>query len=155
MKYVLIAAAVAVIGIAALPLYGSGEGRPGIKVYKTATCGCCEAWVEHLEAEGFRVDAEDVAQAKLYGIKQQAGVTRETASCHTAFIDGHVIEGHVPASDIRRFVAEARDGAVGLAVPGMPLGSPGMEMGGRRDAYEVLTLGEGGGTTIFSRYAGE
>jgi hypothetical protein len=122
-----------------------------VHVAKTATCGCCAAWVEHLRAAGHEVAARDLAPASLDRLKIENGITPETASCHTALVGGYVIEGHVPAADIERLLAE-RPEAVGLSVPGMPVGSPGMEMGERRDAYDVLLIGEDGGTRVFSSY---
>lgn len=122
-----------------------------IKVFKTATCGCCSAWVEHLEAEGFSVEAVDVSQSDLNGIKQAAEMGRELASCHTAFIDGYVLEGHVPAEDIRRLAAE-RPSVTGIAVPGMPVGSPGMEVGDRYDPYDVVAFRTDGSQEVFSSH---
>lgn len=122
-----------------------------IKVFKTATCGCCSSWVAHLRAHGFDVESVDVAQAELNGIKQAAGLDRELASCHTAFIDGYVIEGHVPAADVRRLSTQRPD-LVGLSVPGMPIGSPGMEMGDRRDPFDVLAVHDAGETSVFNAY---
>lgn len=123
----------------------------GIEVYKSPTCGCCTAWVEHMARAGFAVDARDVDQDALYALKAQSGITPELASCHTAFVDGYVVEGHVPVSDVERLLSERPD-AVGLAVPGMPIGSPGMEMGDRRDAYETLLVLRDGSTAVFARH---
>lgn len=122
---------------------------PVLTVEKSPTCGCCTAWASHMRAAGFTVQTRDVDQDALWRAKAMAGVTPETASCHTAMIDGYVIEGHVPAEDVRRLLAE-RPRALGLAVPGMPIGSPGMEMGGRKDAYDVVLLKAGGATEVFS-----
>lgn len=122
-----------------------------ITVYKTATCGCCNAWVEHLRDEGFSVSAHDVDQGQLNARKQAAGLTYDLASCHTAHVDGYTIEGHVPAADIRRLLEERPD-AAGLTVPGMPVGSPGMEHGDRRDPYDVLIFAEDGSTEVFASH---
>jgi hypothetical protein len=103
-----------------------------------------------MRAAGFTVPMRDVYQDTLWRAKAMAGVRPETASCHTAIIDGYVVEGHVPAEDVRRLLAE-RPRALGLAVPGMPIGSPGMEVGAQKEAYEVLLLKAGGGTEVFSR----
>jgi hypothetical protein len=108
-----------------------------ITVHKDSNCGCCSGWVEHLRAAGFSVDARDTADVAR--VKQQHGVPPELASCHTAIVGGYVIEGHVPALAIRRLLAERPD-ASGLAVPGMPVGSPGME-GGTPQAYAVVLFG--------------
>lgn len=120
-------------------------------VYKTAACGCCSAWVEHVREAGFEVEAIDVERARLSGHKQEAGVDQRLAGCHTARIDGYVIEGHVPAADIRRLLEERPDVA-GLAVPGMPVGSPGMEYGDRVDPYRVIAFDDQGGMRIFAEY---
>ena len=106
-----------------------------IQVHSDPNCGCCEAWVEHLEANGFDVDHQH--HRDVSGVKIAQGVTPELASCHTAVVDGYVIEGHVPASDIQRLLEERPDVA-GLSVPGMPHGSPGMETG-RVDDYAVVS----------------
>lgn len=121
-----------------------------VQVYKTPQCGCCTDWVSYMQDEGFEVSEKEVDQSKLYGIKTEAGLPGELASCHTAFVNGYVIEGHVPADDIRRLLDEEPD-ATGLAVPGMPVGSPGMEMGERRDPYNVL-LFDDEGSRVYARY---
>ena len=120
-----------------------------ISVYKTPTCGCCQEWVTHLEANGFEVSTHDMAD--LRSIKSMAGVQPRHASCHTALVDGYVVEGHVPATDIERLLKERPD-IVGISVPGMPIGSPGMEHGDRRDNFAVITLEKDGSTKVFSRH---
>ncbi|TBW54889.1 DUF411 domain-containing protein [Marinobacter halodurans] len=127
-------------------LAAAGEA---ITVYKSPACGCCEAWISHLKENGFDVTAHDTAD--INRIKVDAGLTRNLASCHTAFVGDYVIEGHVPAADIHRLLAEAPQ-ARGLSVPGMPIGSPGMEMDGRRDAYQVLLFNQDGQTRPFAHY---
>lgn len=119
-----------------------------ITVYKSPTCGCCKKWISHLEANGFKVIAKDTNDVIKY--KKEAGLTPKLASCHTAFVDGYAIEGHVPASDIKRLLVE-RPAVKGLTVPGMPMGSPGME-GPRKDRYSVLTFDEAGKTTVYSTH---
>ena len=120
-----------------------------IHVYKSPTCGCCTAWVKHLEENGFEVDVTETSN--LNPIKADAGLTPALASCHTAFIGDYVIEGHVPASDIQRLIAEAPK-ATGLSAPGMPIGSPGMEMGDRKDHYKVILFNETCQTRVFAQY---
>ena len=120
-------------------------------VYKTATCGCCSDSVEHVREAGFDVEAINVERAGLIQRKQQFGVDQRLASCHTARIDGYVIEGHVPAAEIRRLLEE-RPEVAGLAVPGMPTGSPGMEYGDRVDPYRVIAFDKQGGMRIFAEY---
>ena len=121
-----------------------------LEVYKSPTCGCCGAWVEHMESNGYTVNVHE--QQNLQSIKEKAGILPGTGSCHTAFIDGYAIEGHVPASDVDRLLEERPEGK-GLTVPGMPAGSPGMEMGDRKDAYDVLLFDENG-TEVFSHHPG-
>ena len=127
----------------------AGEGQENIHVYKSPTCGCCAGWVDHLKENGFQVEVTETNN--LNPIKVDAGLTPSLASCHTAFIGDYVIEGHVPANDIRQLIAESPK-AKGLAVPGMPVGSPGMEMGDRKDHYQVLMFNESGQTRVFSEH---
>jgi hypothetical protein len=122
-----------------------------IEVWKSATCECCGAWVKHLEANGFTVKVNAAEPSALASLKRQAGIGDKLASCHTAKIDGYVIEGHVPATDIERLVAE-HPAAVGLAVPGMPVGSPGMEQGAEFEPYDVLLIKKDGSTETFARH---
>jgi hypothetical protein len=119
-----------------------------IIVYKSPTCGCCTKWVSHLQENGFEVETIDLQD--MNSVKAEVGISRQLASCHTAKIGGYVIEGHVPASDIKRLLKERPD-VVGLTVPGMPMGSPGME-GHRKDNYDVLTFTNSGETAVFSRH---
>ena len=129
----------------------AGAEAPLVTVTKSPTCGCCADWVAHMREAGFEVEVEDVSQGTLYRLKARLGLTPELASCHTATVGGYVVEGHVPAEDVRRLLAE-RPEARGLAVPGMPVGSPGMEIGDRRDPYDTLLIGRDGGTSIFARH---
>ena len=107
-------------------------------VYKTPTCGCCSKWVDHVKAAGFTVKTID--QPDLSELRADVGVTKALSSCHTALVGGYVIEGHVPAHAIKRLIAEKSSGR-GLAVPGMPIGSPGME-GGTPETYNVILFGQ-------------
>ena len=122
-----------------------------IEVWKSATCKCCINWVKHLEANGFAVSVNAADPSMLDRIKRQSGIGEELASCHTAKIGTYVIEGHVPAPDIKRLVAEQPD-ALGLTVPGMPGGSPGMEQGAETEPYDVLLIKKDGTTEIFARH---
>jgi hypothetical protein len=119
---------------------------PTIVVYKTEACGCCNGWVDHLRAADFTVDARDVVD--LMSIKRDAGVSAAHASCHTALVDGYVVEGHVPAEQIRRLLAE-RPRVAGLAVPGMPVTSPGMEGPGAKP-YDVIAFDRQGASTVYA-----
>lgn len=119
-----------------------------VVVYKSAACGCCGDWVDHLRSAGFDVRVED--RDDLHPVKAELGVPGDLTACHTAVVDGYVVEGHVPASDVRRLLEERPDVA-GVAVPGMPVGSPGME-GPREESYSVVAFDGEGGRTVFSRY---
>ncbi|AGA90856.1 putative metal-binding protein [Thioflavicoccus mobilis 8321] len=123
-------------------------GLPPMTVYKSPTCGCCTAWAEHLRDNGLEVRTVDLSD--LGQVKAMAGVAPAQASCHTAMIDGYVIEGHVPADDIKRLLAD-HPPVRGLTVPGMPLGSPGME-GPRSEHYQVLTIDADGHTAVFAEH---
>jgi hypothetical protein len=125
---------------------------PSIEVWKSATCQCCGKWVSHLETNGFAVKTNAADTAALDRIKRAAGIGEKLDACHTGKIDGYVIEGHVPASDIKRLVAERPD-AIGLTVPGMPVGSPGMEQrDGKTEPYDVLLIKKDGTTKIFASH---
>jgi hypothetical protein len=141
--------AFATLASAAVPAFGSTA--TAIEVYKSPSCGCCGDWVKHLQANGFAVTVHDVGNASA---RARLGIPARLGSCHTAQIGGYAIEGHVPAREIKRLLAE-RPAARGLAVPGMPIGSPGMEQGDRRDAYDVLLVRADGGTTVFAAYAAQ
>ena len=125
------------------------QGSREITVYRSPTCGCCKGWIDHLRQHGFEVN--DVQQADVNPTKAELGLPGELASCHTAVVDGYVIEGHVPADDIKRLVAEKPELA-GLAVPGMPVGPPGMEMGERKDPFTVLGFRRDGQVEPYSEY---
>jgi hypothetical protein len=118
-----------------------------IEVYKSPTCGCCGKWVDHLRQNGFNVTVHD--EQDMSKIKTARGVPGEVGSCHTAMVDGYVIEGHVPADAIKRLLKE-RPKVKGLAVPGMPIGSPGME-GPNPQSYEILTFDQKGKITVFEK----
>ncbi len=123
---------------------------PEIIVYKAPTCGCCDDWVTHLEREGFKVVAHN--RDDMDSIKQSLGVKPHLASCHTATVGGYVIEGHVPAADIKRLLRE-KTKVVGLAAPGMPRHSPGMQPPDEKPSdYDVLAFNEKGKTKVFTRY---
>ncbi|MEW6322532.1 MAG: DUF411 domain-containing protein [Acidobacteriota bacterium] len=107
--------------------------------------------MEHLRANGFRVEAQDVSNDRLYAIAREAGVPEDMGSCHTAKVGGYIVEGHVPAADIQRMLTE-KPAITGIAVPGMPLGSPGMEQGPRKDPYDVFTFSRDGKRTVFQSH---
>nr|WP_246237484.1 DUF411 domain-containing protein [Halovulum dunhuangense] len=139
--------------VVASPLGGLAQAAgPAIHVVKDPNCGCCSAWIEILEQDGFAVTTEAAAGTALMRYKLENGIPPELGSCHTARVDGYMIEGHVPAADIRRLLDERPD-AVGLAVPGMPYGSPGMGPESARDAYDVLLIQRDGSADVFTSYA--
>ena len=125
---------------------------PQIDVYKAWGCDCCTAWAEHLTKSGFVVNSREIDNQALWDLKERLGVTEQLSSCHTAQIDRYFVEGHVPAGDIIRLLDEYPL-ALGLAVPGMPFGSPGMEMGDEKDPYDTLLVLPGGKTEVFSSYS--
>lgn len=127
------------------------SSTPGVHVLKDPTCPCCTDWVAVLEADGFTVTVETVENDALTQFKIESGIPETAFSCHTGKVDGYMVEGHVPPADIRRLLAERPD-AVGLSVPGMPFGSPGMGPEAEREAYEVLLIARDGTTSVFSSY---
>lgn len=141
------AVAAAVPTAAAQVAADAAQEAPSILVYKTEFCGCCNGWVEHLQAAGFEVDARNVRD--LMAVKLDAGVPTNLSSCHTAVVDGYVVEGHVPADVIRKMLAERPDVA-GIAVPGMPVGSPGME-GPNPTPYAVIAFDRSGGQQTYAQ----
>lgn len=143
-------AALLAAGVAALStgLPGAAAAEQRMQVFKSPWCGCCVEWVKHMRAAGFQVHVTELED--LSPVKAQLGVAPDLQSCHTAVVDGYVIEGHVPASDVARLLAE-RPRAAGLSVPGMPVGSPGMEQGNRQDPYAVILFGESQ-RSVYARY---
>ena len=142
------------LALAALPFATLAQQAPKkvlVEVWKDPSCGCCKDWVKHLEANGFAVkvneNGNDAMRAKL-------GMPQKLASCHTALVGGYAIEGHVPAADIRRLLKD-RPQAIGLSVPGMPVGSPGMDdpvYGKRRDPFDVLLVSRSGEPRVYASY---
>jgi hypothetical protein len=129
-------------GQAATPAQGTR-----MVVYKTPTCGCCRAWVENMQAAGFAVEVHDMPD--VAPVKREHGLPGHLASCHTAIVDGYVVEGHAPADVIRRMLRE-RPQVAGIAVPGMPAGSPGMEVpGGRKDPYDIIAFSRDGKVSVY------
>lgn len=136
------------VALTALLLVSAPARAAEVTVYKTATCGCCNAWIKHLEANGFSVKAHNVNDLDAY--KRRFGVSPQLAACHTAVVDGYVVEGHVPAADIKRLLAE-RPKVKGIAVPGMPMGSPGME-GPTKEPYSTVTFDGAGRVKVYARH---
>ena len=143
-------AAAAPVAPVAASLLQPAPGADVIQVYKSPTCGCCGDWIEHLREHGFTVEVID--EPNMFAVKSELGLPRELASCHTARIAGYLVEGHVPAQDIQRLLEE-RPRVAGLAVPGMPVGSPGMEVPGQpADPYDVVAFEASGSTSVWSSY---
>ena len=119
-------------------------------VYRSPTCGCCGKWIEHMKKHGFLI--KDVQTEDMEAVKRRLGVPKELASCHTAVVEGYVIEGHVPAGDVKKLL-KAKPAVAGLSAPGMPAGSPGMEMGGGKGRFSVIAFDKQGKTSKFSEYS--
>jgi hypothetical protein len=139
-------------GLAAFAHRAAQARGPQIEVWKDPHCGCCADWIAHLESAGFVVRTHATGNTAA---RRHLGMPARYASCHTARVDGYVIEGHVPASEIRRLLAERPADALGLAVPGMPVGSPGMDgpaYGGRRDPHDVLLVLRNGLSRVYRSY---
>lgn len=130
---------------------GAAEPVSEVQVWKDPNCGCCKDWIAHMQANGFSVRVHEQGNNAA---RSRLGLPRQYGSCHTALVGGYVVEGHVPVADIRRLLRE-RPQALGLAVPGMPIGSPGMDgpaYGGRRNPYQVLLIGKDGSAQVFNSY---
>jgi hypothetical protein len=125
------------------------SAKPQMTVYKSNTCGCCEKWVEHMRANGFEVKAIDVDD--IDKVKHERGVPDSAASCHTAVVNGYIVEGHVPADAVLKMLKE-KPAIAGIAVPGMPMGAPGMEVAsGQKEAYSIVSFDKTGKTTVYQK----
>jgi len=141
----------AIAAACATPALAVQNGAPLVEVWKDPSCGCCKDWVKHLEANGFAVRVFETGNTSM---RDRLGMPAQFGACHTALVGGYVVEGHVPAREIRRLLKD-RPSALGLAVPAMPVGSPGMdgpEYGGRRDPYDVLLVQDTGASRVFQSY---
>ncbi len=125
------------------------QGIKEITVYRSPNCGCCGEWIKHAQKHGFKV--EDIKTEEMEALKRKYNVPPELASCHTAIVDGYVMEGHIPVDDIKRFL-KAKPELAGLSVPGMPLGTPGMEAGETQQPFEVLAFNAKGEVEVFKEY---
>jgi hypothetical protein len=130
---------------------GLAQAAEEVDVYRAEGCDCCGKWAEYLRLNGLKVRVHNLSSSRLARIKTEAGVGEKYASCHTAKVQGFIIEGHVPAEDIRRLLKE-RPQAIGLSVPGMPIGSPGMEVGDTREPYDVLLLKRDGSASVYVKH---
>ncbi|MCP3676163.1 MAG: DUF411 domain-containing protein [Deltaproteobacteria bacterium] len=142
---------VTIIGLFVTLIIASTALAADVTMYKSPYCGCCTSWSDHLESGGFSVTSEK--RGDMDTIKDRHGIPINLRSCHTAIVDGYIIEGHVPFSDVKRMLKERPD-IKGLTVPGMPIGSPGMEQGDRRDSFNVLAIRKDGSTFIYNSYPG-
>jgi hypothetical protein len=148
----LLLASLAAAALPAFPARAAKPALPVVEVWKGPACGCCKDWIKHMEANGFTVRSFDSGNTDA---RARLGVALDYGSCHTAQVGGYAIEGHVPAREVLRLLRE-RPKAIGLAVPGMPVGSPGMdgpEYGGRKDPYQVLLLSRDGGSRVYQSYS--
>ena len=128
--------------------FAMADGLPKVTVYKSPSCGCCGKWVDHMQENGFEVDTVNVEDLRM--VKSMSGIQPELASCHTARVGDYVVEGHVPAEDIKRLLAEHPD-VRGLTAPGMPQGSPGMDVP-NAGHYQVLSIDKAGKTAVFAQH---
>ena len=140
-----------IAGAAAALVPGRAAALPSVEVYKSPSCGCCAAWVDRISDAGFATLVRDVDYDALEALKASLGIEGGITSCHTALVAGYFLEGHVPVEDVQRLLAE-RPQALGLAVPGMPMGSPGMEMGGAVDPYDTLLVKGPGLYQVFASH---
>lgn len=141
----------ALAALSALPTMPAlaAPAGPEVQVFKSPTCGCCGAWVEHMRSAGFTVKVTEVDDTTA--ARQRLGLPDRFGSCHTATVAGYVLEGHVPAAEVKRLLAQ-RPKALGLAVPGMPPSAPGMDVPGRKDPYDVLLISADGQSRVFAAY---
>jgi hypothetical protein len=145
MKYALIAALALSVSLAA-----QAPKTPTMEVFKSPTCGCCSKWVEHVRSAGFTVKVNDISDEALASLKEKHGIPRTAQSCHTGIVDGYVVEGHVPVTEVQRMLKE-KPAVAGIAVGGMPIGSPGMEVPGQRpQTYNVITFDKQGAVKVYS-----
>jgi hypothetical protein len=150
-RRMLFAASLVLGGAATRAAWGQSK-QPVVEVWKSPTCGCCKDWIAHMEANGFTVKVNEVGNTAA--MRERLGIPLQLGSCHTAKVGRYAVEGHVPAREIQRLLREKPD-AVGIAVPGMPIGAPGMdgpEYGGRKDPYDVLLVQKDGSTRVYQSY---
>jgi hypothetical protein len=132
------------------PRAGRAAALPPVAVYRNPGCGCCEGWVKHMIAAGFKVAIED--DPNLAGRRESLKIPADLASCHIALADGYAFEGHIPVEDVVKFLKERPAGAIALVVPGMPMESPGMELGGSSEAYDVLLISADAAPRVYASH---
>ena len=133
------------------PTNQQASQAPELTVYRSPTCTCCGRWLEHMKQNGFAI--KDIPTEDMDAIKRQHGVPAALQSCHTALVGGYWVEGHVPAEDVKKLLRD-KPAVAGISVPGMPVGTPGMEMGPRQDPFAVMQLDKSGNTSVFHDYPG-
>ena len=143
------------LGIMSLPFLSRAvlADGPNLMVFKLSECGCCDAWVSHMQQAGFKPKTENLNKPQLLSLKKSVGLTPELSSCHTAFVNNYILEGHVPSGDVLLLLSQ-KPKALGLTVPGMPVGSPGMEMGNHRDPFDTLLILHNGNSEVFKSHRG-
>ena len=151
MRLIFVAAFIGVLAAPSPIVSAQSSGQSVMEVYKSPTCGCCSKWVEHMQQHGFTARVTDLDDRALDAVKAKYGVPRTAQSCHTALVGGFAIEGHVPAAEVKRLLKE-KPTVTGIAVAGMPLGSPGMEVPGRSQAYNVIAFDKKGDSRVFASY---
>ena len=144
-----------VLGAVSLPFLSRTVLANGsrLMVFKLPTCGCCDAWIAHMQQAGFKPKTKNISESRMFNLKKRAGITSELASCHTAFVNKYIVEGHVPSGDVLLLLSQMPD-ALGLAVPGMPAGSPGMEMGDHSDPFDTLLILRNRNSEVFKSHRG-
>lgn len=140
----------ALASVLIVPHADGAAALPDIAVFRNPGCGCCEGWVKHMIAAGFKVTIED--DPNLATRRENLKIPADLASCHIALADGYAFEGHIPASDVVKFLKERPAGAIALAVPGMPMESPGMESGGSSEAFDVLVISANAAPTVYASH---
>ncbi|MDJ1181666.1 DUF411 domain-containing protein [Roseofilum casamattae] len=141
-----VAAEIAPVSVATV-----SDSQLKMTIYRTPTCGCCEGWMQHMEEQNFEVSDRILSNDEIDSIREQHNLPKSLSSCHTAVINGYLVEGHVPAADVKQLIAQKPDIA-GIAVPGMPIGTPGMEIGDRKESFEVLGFTSEGKISTFNSY---
>jgi hypothetical protein len=141
---------IASVSVVIAPRAGRAAAFPPVAVYRNPGCGCCEGWVKHMIAAGFTVTMED--DPNLAARRESLKIPADLASCHIALVDGYAFEGHIPVEDVVKFLKERPVGAIALVVPGMPMESPGMELGGASEAFDVLMISTNTAPTVYARH---
>ena len=150
-RFTVIAGALLLVTGLALVAVAAPQKAAPIVVYKSPTCGCCGAWIQHLMARDFQVELHNVGDAQLTAVERESRVPEDLVSCHTAKVGGYIVEGHVPAEDIQRILRE-KPAIAGIAVAGMPIGSPGMEQGATKQPFTTMAFTKDGKKSVFARH---